>query len=64
MAKHYAESYGLLPFAGSDKHNANVDASLGGMKSTSPIVDESDFVKRVKNGEMQLFRLNFEIETE
>jgi hypothetical protein len=32
------------------------------MKSDTPIVDEADFVKRVKNGEMQIFSRVIEAE--
>lgn len=57
MAMHYAESYGLLPFAGSDNHRAgkNPDVRLAGMQSETPIKDELDFIKRVKNREMSVF---------
>ena len=56
MAKHYAESYGLLEFAGSDNHcGREREGSLAGMCSDIPIEDEKDFVRRVKNGEMNTF---------
>ena len=56
MAKHYAESYGLLEFAGSDNYSGLLRAdSLAGMCSDTPIADELDFVQRVKNGEMKIF---------
>ena len=56
MAKHYAESYGLLEFAGSDNHcGREREGSLSGMCSDIPIADEIDFVQRVKNGEMNTF---------
>ena len=57
MAKQYAENYGLLPFAGSDNHVGSARPTLGGMQSPTPITDEADFVRRVKNGEMQLFQI-------
>lgn len=56
MARRYAEYYGLLPFAGTDNHSAGKQQTLGGMQSETPIRDEADFVRRVKNGEMTLFR--------
>ena len=56
MARYYAEQYGLLPFAGSDNHSAGKQRALGGMQSETPIKDEADFVERVKNGKMTLFR--------
>ena len=56
MAELYAKSYGLIFFSGSDNHAAGDAVALGGMKSDTPIVDEQDFIRRVKNGEMSLFR--------
>jgi len=55
MAKIYAEQYGLLPFAGSDNHLADAQKLLGGMESAVPIIDELDFVARVKRGELTPF---------
>jgi hypothetical protein len=57
MAEIYAKKYGLIPFAGSDNHRASGQSKLGGMQSKEPIIDELDFVKRVKNGEITPFRL-------
>ena len=58
MAELYAQQYGLLPFAGSDNHLSYRQKSLGGMQSDTPILDEQDFVARVKSGEITHFRLN------
>lgn len=55
MAEEYASNYGLLSFAGSDNHVGPNQKRFGGMQSETPIVDEADFVSRVKNGEMSLF---------
>ena len=57
MAALYAESYGLLPFAGSDNHRAGErpQARLAGMQGDAPIADELDFACRVKNKEMTVF---------
>lgn len=55
MAELYAKNYGLLPFAGSDNHIADKIKRLGGMQSDTPIVDEKDFVLRVKSGEITPF---------
>ena len=55
MAKIYAENYELLTFAGSDNHTANRQKKLAGVCFTEPIMDEKDFVQRVKNGEMEIF---------
>lgn len=57
MAKQYAENYGLLQFAGSDNHFGKRVKALAGMQSQTPITNEQDFVKRVKSGEMEPFRL-------
>lgn len=60
MAKFYAENYGLLEFAGSDNHDASKHRLLAGMCSETPVLDEQDFVERVKNGKMSIFELNLE----
>ena len=60
MAKIYAENYGLLEFAGSDNHGAGEQKLLAGMCSQTPVLDERDFVERVKNGEMSVFTINLE----
>ena len=57
LAEQYAENYGLLKFAGSDNHVASKRTLLAGMCSETPITDEKDFVRRVLNGEMQIFKL-------
>ena len=56
MAELYAKHYELIPFAGSDNHYAAKQASLAGMQSETPVLDELDFIKQVKNGEMTPFR--------
>ncbi|MBQ7336663.1 MAG: histidinol phosphatase [Clostridia bacterium] len=56
MAEQYAKNYALLPFAGTDNHIGGKQTRFGGMQSETPIRDEDDFVQRVKNGEMQIFR--------
>lgn len=58
MAEMYAENYGLLAFAGSDNHLGKRQKKLAGMCSDAPIVSEQDFVRRVKNGEMQIFSIH------
>lgn len=58
MALQYAENYGLLTFAGSDNHVAHDQKKLAGMCSDEPILDEADFVARVKNGKMEIFTVN------
>ena len=60
MAKAYADSYELIEFAGTDNHTAGNRQTFAGMCAVSPIVDENDFVNRVKNGEMKVFSMNTE----
>jgi hypothetical protein len=64
MAKLYADSYGLLAFAGSDNHNVKARTLFGGMSSDVTISDEQDFIAKVKNGEMETFSLNISPEAE
>lgn len=56
MARHYADAYRLLHFAGSDNHQAGRNHFYGGMMSDTPIADEADFVRRVLAKEMRPFR--------
>lgn len=60
MAEEYAKSYELLTFAGSDNHGASKKKTLAGMSSSTPIVDEADFVDRVKNRELEIFSIVLE----
>ena len=62
QAENYAESYGLIPFAGTDNHKGCEKKQLGGMESATPIKNEEDFVQRVMNREMTLFHLNTDTE--
>ena len=62
MAKAYAQSYNLIEFAGTDIHLCTKERDFAGMCSDTPIVDENDFVNRVKNGEMKVFSINPEKE--
>jgi len=55
MGKHYAESYGLLPFAGSDNHRAGERDRLAGLEFETPLDDEWDFVRRVKESAYTIF---------
>lgn len=57
MADHYADNYSLLKTAGSDNHIASNIKRLAGMASDTPLIDENDFIKRVRNGEMTIFTL-------
>lgn len=60
MAAHYAKSYNLLEFAGSDNHLGAAQKHFAGMCADTPITDERDFIERVMNGELQTF--SFEME--
>lgn len=57
MAMHYAKSYGLIEFAGSDNHKGGEQHRLAGMESDTPVIDEKDFARRVINSEMKCFKL-------
>lgn len=57
MAKLYAENYSLLEFAGSDNHRGRNQKRLAGICCEKPVLNEEDFVQRVKNGEMKVFSL-------
>ena len=60
MAQKYADSYGLLHFAGSDNHIGGAQQRLGGMATDTPITDECDFVKKVLGGKATLFKKSLE----
>jgi len=62
MARHYADAYGLLHFAGTDNHRAGMQSKYGGMESDTPIQDEQDFVRRVLDGSMKPFQMEIEQE--
>ncbi|MBQ9544464.1 MAG: histidinol-phosphatase [Clostridia bacterium] len=55
MARHYAESYSLIEFAGTDNHRGGSKHRFAGMESETPIENELDFVSRVKEGKMKVF---------
>jgi predicted metal-dependent phosphoesterase TrpH len=55
MARHYAKSYGLIQFAGSDNHNVAAVKRLAGMKSHMPVESEEDFAYLVLSGQMRVF---------
>ena len=57
MAKNYAESYGLLKIAGSDNHSGVRRKDLAGVMTETPITDEADFCRRMRNGEMSIFTM-------
>lgn len=63
MAKLYAENYELIEFAGSDNHQGRKQKKLAGMCAEKPILNEKDFVERIKNREMSIFNLEVEPDT-
>ena len=57
MADAYADAYNLLKIAGSDNHAGQKVKRLAGVEFETPLVDEEDFIRRVKNGEAKIFTL-------
>lgn len=57
MAEIYADAYELLKTAGSDNHLAGEQPLLCGMECETPLENEQDFIKRMKNGEMRIFEI-------
>ena len=55
MAKQYADNYGFFYFAGSDNHVGGAQKKFAGMESETPIIDEYDFIERVRESKMQIF---------
>lgn len=55
LAYAYAEQYGLYKTAGSDNHLSSDLPHLAGMSSQTPVKNEADFIKKIKNGEMTIF---------
>ena len=57
MADAYADAYKLLKIAGSDNHAGQKAKRLAGVEFETPLIDEADFIQRVKNGESKIFTL-------
>ena len=57
MAKKYADSYELIPFAGSDNHSAGKHKRLAGIITDEPVRDEAHFMELVKSKKTQTFTL-------
>ncbi len=55
MAKLYAESYELLPFAGTDNHLPTARPTLAGMQTDTPVENVADFIRRVRSREATPF---------
>lgn len=60
MARIYADAYELVHFAGSDNHRAGAAARLAGLECDTPLKDEQEFIRRVLNGSMKIFRIELE----
>ncbi len=60
LAGLYAKGYDLIEFAGSDNHSAAKQKKLAGLCCETPISSLEDFIRRVKNGEMEIFTLENE----
>ena len=60
MADIYAESYGLMKFAGSDNHRAGMQKLLAGMCCETEVTDELDFIKKAKDGKLKIFEIKNE----
>ncbi len=60
MAKKYAEHYGLLKIAGSDNHRGSKAPRLAGVCCETPIMNEQDFIERVKTGQTEIFTLDLQ----
>ena len=58
MADIFADAYGFVKTAGSDNHTASKQTHLAGMESETPLIDEADFIRGVRNGEMKIFTLD------
>ncbi len=57
MAHAYADAYGLLKIAGSDNHAGHNAKRLAGIETKTPLIDEKDFINRVKSGDIKIFTL-------
>lgn len=55
MAEHYAKSYDMIFFAGSDNHSGDKQKKLAGMCCDSQIKSEQDFINKTLNGELSIF---------
>ena len=55
MAAIYADQYGLLKTAGTDNHLGGKQKRFAGMMSETPIVDENDFIEKIKDDKMKIF---------
>ncbi len=57
MARHYAESYKLIPFGGSDNHCAGHLPKLAGVECEKPINSVEEFISTARQGKLKVFTL-------
>lgn len=55
MAEIYADHYGKLKIAGTDKHGGILTRRLAGIETKTPIVSIEDFIQKMRNREVELF---------
>lgn len=55
MANIYADNYELLKIAGSDNHRAGLATALAGVEFETPINDERDFIRLIREGKGKIF---------
>ena len=58
MADIYADAYGFVKTAGTDNHIGSRITLLAGMESDTPLTDEADFIRRIRNSELKIFTLD------
>lgn len=57
MAELYAEHYDLLKIAGTDNHLGSRQKKLAGVCFETPLGDEQDFIKQVREGQAEIFEM-------
>ena len=60
MANLYADAYGLLKTAGSDNHSAGGRNNYAGIECSEPINSVSDFIAKLREGKISLFKFERE----
>ena len=55
MAELYADHYGKLKIAGTDKHGGIMTRRLAGIETKTPITSVEDFIQKMRNRETSLF---------
>ena len=60
MAEIMVEEYGHLKTAGTDNHLGPRQKKFAGMESDTPIVSEEDFIQRVRDNTLKIFRFDLE----